>query len=343
MANAAVRSFRNRLARSIMAISMNRKPRPRQAKYSVGRTMAPPAARSRLPGQQRHQQHQQRDHRRLRQHGQIDQLADLGLRQDLQPAQHGAQMGQLEHVVIGRAVQRGGLQRERVRRGRPLAAQHGAGLVGDGIVRTLAGRDPAILERDGGQVVVDAGPGGRDIDAGVVRYIERPRVAPGAHGGDPLGAPRLGREHDPDVPGGAVGDHVPRRVRHAGGQQRLPRGGQHAQGIDRELADRDGNRDDATRRQRTQVGGQRFGGEGAAVGLGGIEEVPRQVHQVIGAARPRRGERAVRRQRDARVGGQCLRAAEPVLQRIQHDRLRLQRHDLARTQRKRLGDAESAR
>ena len=40
----------NRLARSIMAISMNRKPRPRQAKYSTGRTIAPRCGRHAAAG-----------------------------------------------------------------------------------------------------------------------------------------------------------------------------------------------------------------------------------------------------------------------------------------------------
>ena len=71
-AKPVVRSFSQKLAFSIRKISMNRKPRPRPGNRR--RPQQPGAGeRSRRGASERHQQHQGRDHRRLRQHGEIDQ------------------------------------------------------------------------------------------------------------------------------------------------------------------------------------------------------------------------------------------------------------------------------
>ena len=61
---------------------MNRKPRPSAGKYTIGRNN-PVAGRAGGAAPRGHQQHQQGEHRRLRQNRQIDQRADLRLRQYL--------------------------------------------------------------------------------------------------------------------------------------------------------------------------------------------------------------------------------------------------------------------
>ena len=104
-ANPLVRSFSQKLARSISAISMNRKPSASAGKYNGGaqqprRAGAQPSRRG-----QRHQQHQHGDHRRLRQHRQVHQPADFPLRQDLQPAQQRAKLVQPQHGIEIRPVQ----------------------------------------------------------------------------------------------------------------------------------------------------------------------------------------------------------------------------------------------
>ncbi len=95
-------------------------------------------------------------------------------------------------------------------------------------------------------------------------------------------------------------------------------------------------------RDGAQVGGERLGGVGGGVGLRRIEEVAGDVDQVVPAAGACSGERAIRRERHARVGRQRRRAAEAVLQSAEHDRVGLQRGDVRGAEGERLGDAEAA-
>ena len=142
--------------------------------------------------------------------------------------------------------------------------------------------------------------------------------------GDARGVPGAVGQQDARAPGGAIDHGMRRRIGDAGGQQRRPRGRQHAQRVDREVADRDRDGHDAAGRQRAQVGGERLHGERGGVGLGGVEEVGRQVDDVVTAAVAHRRDRALARQRDALVVAPGGRRPEAVLQRAQQHRLGLQ-------------------
>ena len=62
--------------------------------------------------------------------------------------------------------------------------------------------------------------------------------------------------------------------------QSCSRGRHHAQRIDREVADRDRDRHQSTRRQGTQVAGDRLDAEGGGIGVGGVQEVGGDVDHV---------------------------------------------------------------
>ena len=122
------------------------------------------------------------------------------------------------------------------------------------------------------------------VDAGIPGHVERAVVAELARGGDARGGPAVARQQDADVPGRAVDDDMRRRIGDAGRQQRGAGGGQHAQRIDREVADRDRDRHHPARRQAGAGSPRSPPAEGGGVGLGRVQEIGRQVDHVVAAA-----------------------------------------------------------
>ncbi len=158
--------------------------------------------------------------------------------------------------------------------------QHCPGLVGDGVVGAVRG-DLAADEGDLGQVVVERGAGRLHVDARVVGDVERPLVAELAQGQDAVRREGGVGHQDPHRPVGAIDHHMPRRIGHAGRLEPLAHGGQHAGRVDRKIADRDGDRDQAAGLQRPQIGGHGLGGEGRLIGFRGVQRVRGNVDQVV--------------------------------------------------------------